>query len=207
MATFLTPPSLGDETECRKLEMPATLEWLGIFNSMLTLGINPYNWKQVNDTDITPEEAAAACYDILLKFVASSTLECEKLIPAPYWDNDEDVDDELPDPIQYWYGEVTNPTDPPDELTFVENAAIWVFTGFVAYAGGIGAAAVYHTIAPRFALAWKRGDLGELIRVVIDAADYGTVDTSTVDVGEIITLEVLPDQTLEEHDIMLIKVG
>jgi len=207
VTTFLTPPSIPDGTECRKLEMPATLEWLGIFNSMLTLGINPYNWKQVDDTDLTPEQAAAACYDILQKFLASGTLQCEDMIPAPFWDNAEDADDELPDPIQYWYGEVTNPTDPPAELNFVENAAIWVFTGFVAYAGGIGAAVVYHTIAPRFALAWKRGDLGELIRVVIDAAEYQTVDTSTVGVGEIVTLDVLPDQELDGHDIMLIKVG
>jgi hypothetical protein len=187
--------------------MPATLEWLGIFNSMLTLGINPYNWKQVNDTDLTPQEAAAACYDILLKFIASATLACNGDVPTPYWDDAGDLDDELPVEIQPWYGEVVDYTAPPYELTFVEAAGIWVIEGFVFYAAGVGAAVAFQTIAPRFVLAWKRRDIGELFRVVIDAADYSTVDTSGFAENDIIELPVLPDQGLEAHDILIIKVG
>jgi len=166
---------------------------------------DPLSWREFGA--LTPDECAAASLDIISQAYSPEAQLCPIETPAPFWDNAEDVDDSFPPDSEDWYGEVTNPTAPADELTFVENAAIWTFTGFVAYAAGIGAAIAYRTIAPRFVLAWKRGDLGEIIRVVIDAADYAEVDTSTVSEGEIITLNVLPDPDLETHDILLVKVG
>jgi len=156
--------------------------------------------------ELTPDECADIALEIVWNAYAPEAQLCPEGIPAPFWDTAEDVDDELPFSEQIWYGEVTDPEAPADEITFVENAAIWVITGFVAYAAGVGAAVFYHTIAPRFVLAWKRADVGEIIRVIIDSAEYGRVDTSTVAAGEVITLNVLPDPDIEEHDITLIKV-
>jgi len=132
---------------------------------------------------------------------------CMPNFPTPFWDDAGDLEDEMTADDQIWYGEVTDPDAPADELTFVENAAIWGITGFIAYAGQIGGAVFFNTIAPRFVLAWKAGDIGEVIRVVIDAADYGTVDTSTVSAGEVISIDVLPDPELSSHDILLVKVS
>jgi len=54
---FQTAPSLPDDAACRTFEIPNSLEWLGIFNALYPLLINPYNWEQVNDTDMTVEES------------------------------------------------------------------------------------------------------------------------------------------------------
>ena len=202
---YPTPDSLPEDTVCRVLSIPNSTQWLGTIMGALLPLIDAANWMDYGE--LTPDECADIALDIIWAAYEPDAQLCPADYPAPFWDDSEDVDDGLPLDSQTWYGEVTDPDAPADELNFVENAAIWAITGFVAYAAGIGAAVFYHTIAPRFVLAWKRGDVGELIRVVIDAADYGTVDTGTVAAGEIITLSVLPDQELSSHDIMLVKVG
>ena len=131
--------------------------------------------------------------------------------PTPFWDDDTSVDDELPAGEQDWYGEVTDSDAPADELTFIENAVIWILTGFVAIAaaptiiGGAAAAIFFRTTAKRFTLAFNRGDTRELFRVVIDAADYGEVDTDGLATGEIIELSVDGLADTAQHDIMIIK--
>lgn len=185
----------------RRVYLPDDPLWIGLFDGLFGSLTVPEQWRQTGDLD--EEEMALVWLAIYL-----DQRDGEYDFPTPFWDEASDLEDELPADAQIWYGEVTDPDAPPDELEFVENAAIWAITGFIAYAGQIGGAIFFNTIAPRFVLAWKRGDIGEVIRVVIDAADYGTVDTSTVSVGEIIQLNVLPeDQELSSHDITLIKVS
>jgi hypothetical protein len=134
----------------------------------------------------------------------------EREIPAPYWDDDADVDDEAAFEDQTWYGEVTNPDAPADELTFVENAVIWVFTGFIALVlapalpAGVAAGLAFRTLATRFTLAFRRGDIREQIRVVIDANDYTTVDTDGMTEGDIIEIDVNGLADAEFHDILLV---
>jgi len=134
----------------------------------------------------------------------------EREIPAPYWDDDADVDDEAALEDQTWYGEVTNPDAPADELTFVENAVIWVFTGFIALVlapalpAGVAAGLAFRTLATRFTLAFRRGDIREQIRVVIDANDYTTVDTDGMTEGDIIEIDVNGLADAEFHDILLV---
>jgi len=130
--------------------------------------------------------------------------------PAPYWDSDEDVDDEEPADEQEWYGMVTNPTAPADELTFVENAVIWIITGFIALVlspalpAGVAAGLAFRTLATRFTLAFRRGDIIEQIRIVIDAKDYGTVNTGDVAEGEIIEIDINGLDEADFHDILLV---
>lgn len=131
-------------------------------------------------------------------------------VPTPYWDDDTSVDDEELKEIQEWYGEVEDANAAADELTFVENAVIWILTGFVATAaaptlGGAAAAAIFfRTTAVRFVLAFNKGDVGEAIRVVIDGADYGNVDTSELAAEQVIELEVNGLADTPTHDIMII---
>ncbi len=134
----------------------------------------------------------------------------EREIPAPYWDDDEDVDDEMPVEDQTWYGEVTNPTAPADELTFVENAVIWIFTGFIALVlapalpAGVAAGLAFRTLATRFTLAFRRGDIREQIRIIVDAKDYSIVDTGGMTEGETIEIDVNGLDDLSTHDILLV---
>jgi len=203
---FPTPEDIPDETACRTLTIPGSTAWLSLIMGCLYALTDENNWQQL-EGGISRADAADRAAAILDQAYADITDSCPSDVPTPFWDEAADLDDELPADMQPWYGQVVDYTAPPYELEFVEAAGIWVITGFVAYAGGLGAAVFFNTVAPRFVLAWKRQDLGELIRVVIDSADYGTVDTSTVGVGEIIELPVLPDPDLETHDILLVKVG
>jgi len=145
-----------------------------------------------------------------LKWLLQEPVNIADEVPAPYWDDDVDVDDSAPVETQDWYGMVTNPSAPADELTFVENAVIWIFTGFIALVlapsvpVGAAAAMTFRTLATRFTLAFRRGNIIEQIRVIIDAKDYGNIDTGTVAEGEIIELEINGLDDLATHDILLV---
>ena len=131
-------------------------------------------------------------------------------MPAPYWDDETDVDDEEPVEDQEWYGMVTNPTAPADELTFVENAVIWILSGFIALVlvpalpAGVAAALTFRTLATRFTLAFNRGDIREQFRVLIDAKDYDTVDTEGMSAGDIVELNVDGLDPADFHDILIV---
>lgn len=132
-------------------------------------------------------------------------------VPAPYWDDSDDVDDSLPADAQPWYGTVSDPEAPPAELDFVENAAIWALTGFLAVATwevGFAPAILFHTIAPKFVLATKRGDLGEIIRILVDGEEAARVDTSSAAPGDIIRTPIVADPAITSgHDIAIIQVS
>lgn len=163
-------------------------------------------WIGDHDTKIQAMNRA-----VYLKWLLQLPVEIgETDYPTPYWDDDTSVDDEMPVETQEWYGMVTNPSAPADELTFVQNAVIWILTGFVALVlspslpVGAAAALTFQTLATRFTLAFNRGDLAEQFRVIIDAQDYGTVDTSGLAVGEVVELDIDGLADLPTHEILIV---
>ncbi len=114
-------------------------------------------------------------------------------IPAPYWDDAEDLDDELPSDEQMWYGIFDG--------EFHETVENFVIAGFLAYSGNVGAAIKFLTIAPAFRLAWKKSDLGGIIHLIIDGADYGSVNTNGVE--GVIEKNIVADPDLDEHEIIM----
>lgn len=201
---FPTPNAPIEDLACRTFRVPANDEWLGVLMGAVELLTHDYAWYNWGELSI--EDTVDAWYAIVQQSYAESFAETCPTVPAPYWDTSDDVDDSLPDDSESWYGEVTDPDAAPDELDFVENAAIWLFTGFIAYSGNIGAAIFFHTIAPKFVLAFKKGDVRQIIRIVIDAVDYGTVDTDDY-ADEIITQVVVGDPEIEGHDITLVQMA
>lgn len=165
------------------------------------------NWFQ--NGELTPAEAALAWSDLLEAAYDNAEAGCGEIcaIPAPWWDTGTDADDEAAPDDQTWYGGVTDPDAPADELSFVQDLFVLTFSGFLVYAGDIGAAIAFHTIAPRFILAWERGDVGEIWRLVVDSADYATVDTSSASAGDVIETTVSAAPVGGGHDILLVKVG
>lgn len=166
-------------------------------------------WQQAPDSEITIEETITYWQGVIASFWDDPACASGGGIPTPYWDDAADVDDQLSAEEQVWYGYVADPSAEPEELTFIENAAIWAFTGFIAYASwevGFAPAVVFHTIAPRFVLAWKRGDVGEIIRVIVDGAEAGVVDTTDAAEGELVEFNVVADQSLETHELLLVQV-
>jgi len=69
---FLTPPTLPEANTCRSITIPNDKLWLGIFNSALLDTTYAYNFTQVNATDLTPEETAEICRQIVWDYFESA---------------------------------------------------------------------------------------------------------------------------------------
>jgi len=206
---FPTPLSIPDETVCRTIHIPASGEWEALVMGCLYELCVEGKWQQFEGA-ITREEAAARA-QVMFEDMYEN-VDCPSgIVEAPYWDDAEDVDDSLPADEQPWYGTVSDPEAPPDELDFVENAAVWIFTGFLAVATleiGAAPAILFHTIAPKFLLATKRGDIGEIIRILVDGEEAARVDTSGYAAGDIIRTPIVADPSITTgHDIMLVQVS
>ena len=53
-----TPPDIPAGFVSRVFAIPDSKEWLGAFSGALAETIYPHNWQQVNEANITPEQAA-----------------------------------------------------------------------------------------------------------------------------------------------------
>lgn len=125
--------------------------------------------------------------------------------PTPYWDTATDSDDEYPPgALTPWYGVATVTYHSPPDVTFVETLATWVIAGFIAYAGQPGAAIAFLTIAPKFVLAFKTGDIGAIVDIIVDGAHIASVDTFSV-VDGIKRLPVFADPDNDTHQIYIVK--
>jgi len=210
---YPTPVSIPEDTSCLILQVPADAAWWGITVGLLYSLILEWNWQQFEGG--LERDVAAARWQTMLEDaleVAATTNSCNAPtnVPTPYWDEDQDVEDEAPPETQTWYGYVTDPEVPPGELTFVEQASIWAFTGFLALATweiGAAPAILFNTIAPSFVLAVRRGDAGAIIRILVDGQDAATVDTSAMTEGDVAYQAIIADPAFETHDLMLVQVS
>ncbi len=209
-AGYPTPEETPEDTTCLTLQIPANSAWWAIYTGLLSTLAEEGVWQQF-EGGMSREDAAAEAFAIFNDAMARADSEnCALDVPAPYWDDNEDVDAELPVDAQPWYGVVSDPEAPPDELDFVENAAIWIFTGFLAVATweiGAAPAVLFHTIAPKFVLATRRGDVGEIIRILVDGEEAARVDTSSASVGDVIETPIVPEASESGHDIMIVQVS
>jgi hypothetical protein len=187
---FPTPDDTPAEQGYLLFEFPDSNDWAGLLlgaADALTYAYNFYNWGEM-----LPEEASEA-WRLIVNQAPYNLIERD--VPAPYWDNPEDVDDEEPPDEQPWYGKM-------EGLDFVEEIGIWAITGFIAYSGQIGAAIAFKTFAPKFALAWKRGGVAAAIEVFVDGVSTGELEIGS---GEgIVEQNFIGDPELEEHDIRVV---
>jgi len=193
---FPTPNEPIETSACRTFRVPANDEWLGVLMGAVEVLRSEFNWYQWGT--LTPQEAADTWHEIIVQayedsFDSSCTVGG---IPAPFWDTPADADDQLPEEEQVWYGEM-------EGETFVETLENWAIAGFIAYSGQVGAAVTFLTLAPKFRLAWKTGDLGGIVRVFVDAADAGTVDTFSAEDG-ILEKDFVGDPEEEMHSILMV---
>lgn len=207
---YPTPFLLPDETVCRRFEIPASDdngEWLAIFMGLMMWLTEPKHWQQFEGS-LSQDDAAAAWQAMIDTAYAEAEDGCPEGcdIETPFWDDASDVEDSDPADTQPWYGTVSDPDAPPDELDFVENAAVWGFTGLVALATpelGFAPAILFNTVARKFLIAQKAGDVGEIIRIVIDGKDAASIDT-TGHSGEVMTVPIVGDSSLDTHTLYLI---
>lgn len=201
----LIPPDI-DPDEAETILVAYNPAWSRVLAAACDQLLQFQSWEGDHDEKILAVNRAIILKDLLQTPVYVP----ERETPAPYWDEGEDVDDELPVDEQDWYGYVENAAAPPDEITFIQNAVIWLFTGFVALVasptlpGALAAAVTFRTLATRFVLAFNKGDIREQFRVIIDAKDYGEVDTDDIAEGEVMEMTVNGLDDAEFHDIMII---
>jgi len=199
---YPTPDEIPEEIATRSLCVPASAAWLGVVMGCLMQLADEANWQQF-DGGISAEDAAAAAQDIIDNAYDETCNVGSGDIPTPFWDDATDVDDEAPPETQIWYGEVDDPELPPDELTFIENAGIWAFTGFLALSGTPAAAILFHTIAPDFVLAMRGDDFAAVIDIIVDGELQAQIDT-TGQAGDLIEQLVFPAASETGHDILLV---
>jgi len=160
-----------------------------------------YNWYQAGE--MTTDEAAEA-FRLIIEEAPYNRVPAT--VGTPFWDDAEDVDDEMPADTQIWYGEVSDPEAPPGELDFVENAALWVGAGLIALAtGSVGAALAFRTFVGKFILIQKAGDVGETIRYVVDNQDMATINTGDYAPGTLIETPIIADPDLSTHQIYIVR--
>jgi len=200
-------PNTAPETDGERLfVLPSQEDWFALLMGALDPLRYPYNW--FHNGDLSADEAASAFADIIDAAYENPIVSED--VPTPYWDEDTDVDDQAAGDVQTWYGTVEDPEVPPEELSFVENAAIWTFTGFLAVATievGAAPAILFSTIAPRFVLAVRRGNLAEIIRILVDGQDAATVDTTDYAEGDVIRTNIIADPEVSPHEILLVQVS
>jgi len=197
------PPPDGEPTDPDTL---ITVQYSWIWQPVLLAAVdqlrNYATWQGDHDALILAQDRATTLKAILQIDLGE--------LPAPYWDDETDVEDEDPDSTQPWYGGVTDPTAPAGSLDFVESAALWVITGFVALAtfevGGLAPAILFHTTVEKFILIQKRGDAGETIRYVIDNQDIATIDTTPYSPGDLIETPVIAPPGGGTHELMIVQV-
>lgn len=190
---YLTPDAPVEGRFCRQLSIPDTPEWVGLVDGLLSTFAEAETWRQFGS--LTPEETAEAFLAILIESWSLDGCGIPSEVPAPFWDDAVNSDDQLEPAEQIWYGLFDG--------SFTEDIDIWLIAGFIAYSGQIGAAISFVTLAKQFKLAWKSGDLGGIIRVFIDGADVGTVDTYSASPG-IVEQTYAGDPDEDEHSILMV---
>jgi hypothetical protein len=201
--SFQTPATAPDvdPDEGAVVVIGLNAEWIPVVEGALDQLLLPSTWTGDHDTVILALNRAS---NLKMLVGAADVGEVE----TPFWDDESDVDDDAPADDQPWYGEVTNPDAPAGELTFVENALLWAFTGLVAIAtfevAGVAPAIFFHTSVEKFIILQKRGDTAETIRFVVDGQDMKYVNTTPYAPGDIISTEIITPQTGGAHDLLII---
>lgn len=183
------PPPLVDPDEGDLLLVAYNPAWTPVLVAAVEQLLLPSTWQGDHDQIIDALNGAS-----LLQWLLTEPAGTQG-VPTPFWDDSSDLDDQETPEEQEWYGIFDG--------TFQETVENFVIAGFIAYSGQIGAAITFLTLAPRFRLAWKTGDLGGIIRVIIDGTDAGTVDTFAAVEG-VIEQDFVGDPDLDEHEILMV---
>lgn len=200
---YPTPESVPIDLGTRALCVPSSAAWFAVIMGALMVLADEDNWIAF-DGGITVADAAEVAQQIIDNAYDETCLvPGTSDYPTPFWDGVTDTDDEYPVETQPWYGYVTDPEAAPGELTFVEDATIWTLTGMLAVSASPAAALLFQTIAPRFALAMRGGDLIEIIRVIFDGEEQARI-TTTGNPDELIEIPVVGDAGISVHDLLIV---
>lgn len=173
-------------------------EWVPVMLGALDQLLLQATWQGDVDTVLLAQQRAGVLKDLI------GNPQCS--VETPYWDDSTDVGDNESFETQTWYGVVTDLLEPPSDLTFVENAAIWAFTGLLAIGVDVNLAIAFRTVAPSFYVAIRDGDFPEIINLYIDGGIAKSLTTPGTSSG-IISVPVIGDPSLDSHMLYVVKAG
>jgi len=150
-----------------------------------------YNYYEYGD--VTAEDASLVMEEIIRE-APYNVIEFPK-VPAPYWEDTADVDDELPPDEQIWYGYVS-------DGNFVEDIGVWLVSNFLAATLSEKAAVLYATNQRKIRLAMFDGGLGNVVKVYADDILAAVVEMQGT--GEIREVEVLTGYVDEAVEILTV---
>lgn len=199
---YLTLDNVPEARTCRAFSIPDSAEWLGTFMGAIAPLLTEEAWRSYGE--LTPEECAAEWQRIFFSFETDCPQ--ENTVDAPYWDTDDDVDDEEPIAEQEWYGYVIDAVTPPDTGDFIADATIFAFEGLIVASlglAGIAPALAFKTIASKFVVEFKNGgDAGTVLRFFLDGVKVAQ-KTTTGD-GSVEELTLVGDPDLDEHQLYIV---
>lgn len=78
---FITPPDAGTGTITRCVRVPASQEWLAVFNRAFLQLTSEWEWEQLHETDLTPAEAAEIAYNVYVDWLTGDcSLNCNDVL-------------------------------------------------------------------------------------------------------------------------------
>lgn len=169
--------------------------WSKILEGALMQLTEPTTWLGSAADVLLAQNRANLLQDLLQRPVPCVPVE------TPFWDTDSDVDDNATPDDQTWYGRVDDPTVVPTGLTFVEDVALWAFTGLLAFGVSPGLALAFHTIAPKFVVSIRTGDYLRTIRLFVDGELAATVDAHGD--GSVVDVPIIAEDSDDGHQIYL----
>jgi hypothetical protein len=196
------PPPNVDADEGTLMLVAYNPFWGQVLTAACMALLQPATWQGTHDEIVTAQNRANTLMTLLQTPVAPPSD-----AQTPFWDNDTDVDDSATSELQTWYGFVTDPLAPPGELDFVENFVLWLFTGFVMFSEGVGAAIFFKTNAPKFYIFVRDTNIVELVRIIVDGVQVSSVTTPGTNSGEISVPIVADPSVTTGHEIYIVKAS
>lgn len=175
---FPTPQEIPEEQGYLLFLFPNSNDYAGVLLGAADSLSREYNWFKWGE--MLPEDAADEWRQIINQ--APYNLR-EPSVPAPYWEDGIEADDEAPKDDQHWYGYVS-------EGNFVEDAGIWLISNFLASALSENAAILYATNERKIRLSFLKGGLGGVVRIYVEEILTNVIDLNGDD-GVVVNVDVL----------------
>lgn len=150
-----------------------------------------HNWEAFGN--MTVPETTQLMREMLIRWYDEPCGVAEE-VPAPYWEDGIEADDELPVETQSWYGYVS-------EGNFIEDVGVWAISNFLATAVSEGAAILYATNERKVRLSFLKGGPGGVVKVYVDEALAAIVDLEGTD-GEVVDVDILTGYIDEAVEIL-----
>lgn len=160
--------------------------WIPALEGSLSALMLPSTWEGTSEEKILAIQRSA----VLRSRIGEAA---PREIPAPYWEDASEADDQMPEDTQIWYGYVS-------EGNFIEDAGVFLISNFLAATVSEKAAVLYATHQRKIRLAFLDGGEGNVVRVY--ANDILAAVVEMLGTGEVREVDVITGYVDEAVEIL-----